>query len=621
MARIFRSFRGRYRRLLMFVALNVPVICVILTRNLDGVDFTGLSTFYAACVMVGYYGLPVLLVASLVHLLLMVAGRLATFLSVVLMTVFVFYLLLDTFVYDLVKFHIDLFWLDYIIHDYEGLGLPESNLHTAAIGLAAVAVLEIVIWLVARRFRPRARVAALVPALIFAAFAASQVMHIAAYQRNDQRITSLTPHFPVYVPTTSHRNAVKYGDLLPIGEDAPAVADGQYRYSSLRYPLGEVDWKILPADERPNILFLLLESWRFDIMDETVSPHIAELAARSSVFENHLSSGNQTTCGIFGLFYGLHPTYWSAVKANSTVIDNPVLMDAMVDNGYACGVFAKSNFERHKISDTIFRGHQILEEFGGRSVQSFDARMNEQVIEFMKEKSDQSQPFMCFVFYKSSHFSYAYPPEHRIFEPAQNMRLAFMNEDTDPEPYLNDYRNAVHYVDTLVGDIVDYLEARGELDNTVIVLTTDHGEAFNDDRTNTWGHGTSYTQYQIRVPLILYLPGREPRRVTRRTSHIDLPGTLLRDIFGSTADPALYTNGRDLFTDDETVRPFVVGSYFNHAFVIEDDVYEIFPMYTRKYKLHNVKQKASPPSTDLLRVVLEQMNRFYAQEGGPGAGR
>ena len=617
MTRIFSAFRGRYRWLLMFVALNVPVICAILARNLDGADFTGLSTFYAACVMVGYYGLPVLFVASLAHLLLMVAGRLATFLSVVLMTVFVFYLLLDTFVYDLVKFNIDVFWLDYIIHDYEGLGLPESNLHTAAIGLGAVAVLEIVLWLVARRLRPRARWAAVVPALIVVAFAASQVMHIVAYQRNDQRITSLTPHFPLYVPTTSHSKAVKYGDLLPIGEDAPAVAGGDYRYSSLTYPRGEVDWEILPDGERPNFLFLLLESWRFDAVDETVSPHIAELAGRASVFENHLSSGNQTTCGIFSLFYGLHPTYWPAVKANSTAIDNPVLIDAMLDNGYAFGVFAKSKFARHKISDTIFRGQQILEEFGGRTVQSFDARMNEQVIEFMKEQSDQGQPYMCFVFYKSSHFNYAYPPEYRIFNPSRNMRMAFVDEDTDPEPYLNDYRNAVHYVDELVGDIVAYLEARGEMDNTVIVLTTDHGEAFNDNRTNTWGHGSSYTQYQTRVPLILYLPGREPQRIARRTSHIDLPGTLLREVFRSTSDPALYTNGRDLFAADETVRPLVIGSYFNHAFVIGDDVYEIFPMYTRKYKLHNVKQKAAPPSRDLLRVVMEEMNRFYADGDTP----
>jgi len=605
------SFRGGYRLLLMIVALNVPVICAILARNLDGAELTGLGTFYAACVMVGYYGLPVLLVASVLHLLLFVAGRLATFLSAVVMTVFVFYLLLDTFVYDLVKFHIDLFWLDYIIHDYEGLGLPESNLHTALYGFAGVAALEFVIWLVARRLRPRARLAAAVPILVIATFAASQVMHIVAYQRNDHRITSLTPHFPLYVPTTSHKKALKYGDLLPIGEDVSAVAGGEYAYSSLDYPLGEVDWRRLPEDERPNILFLLLESWRFDVMDDTVSPHIAALARRGTVFENHLSSGNQTTCGIFSMFYGMHPTYWPAVKANATAIDNPVLIDAMVDNGYSFGIFANSKFDRHKIKDTIFRGQRILENFGGLTVQAFDELMTDQAIAFMAERSDQGQPYMGFVFYKSSHFNYAYPAEHRLFEPSANMRMAFVDEETDPEPYLNDYRNAVHYVDSLIGDIVAHLEARGELERTVIVITTDHGEAFNDNRTNTWGHGSSYTQYQTRVPLILFLPGREPCRITRRTSHIDLPGTLLREIFGSTADPALYTNGRDLFTDDGALRPLVIGSYFNHAFVIGDDVYEILPMHTRKYTLQDVRRKASPPSMDILRVVMEEMNRFY----------
>jgi len=599
----------------MIVVLNVPVVCAIMARNLEGVDFTGLTGLYAVCVMAGYYMLPMLLVTTLVHLLLIAAGRLAAFVNGALIAVFVFYLLLDTFVYDLVKFHIDLFWLDYIIEDYEGLGLPESTLYTALAGFAAVVALEVGIHLLARRIRPGIRLAAAATALLVAAFAVSQVMHIAAYERNDSRVTSLTPHFPLYVPFTSHRNAVKYGDLLPIGEDAPAAAEGESAHRSLHYPLGEVAYAAPPGGAPPNFLFILLESWRFDVMDETVSPRMAALARRSQVFTRHLSSGNQTTCGIFSLFYGLHPTYWPAVKANATSIDNPVLIDALVANDYTFGIFARSKFRRHKIADTIFRGMTITEDFGGRTVQDFDATMNEQAIAFMDEQSDQGNPYFCFIFYKSSHFNYCYPEEHRIFQPSRNMKMGFVNEKTDPGPYLNDYCNAVHYVDALLGDILDRLEARGELDDTVIVLTTDHGEAFNDNRSNSWGHGSSYTQYQIRVPLILHLPGREPRRIERRTCHIDLPGTLLQEIFGCTTDDSLYTNGRNLFTGEDTVRPLVIGSYFNHAFVIEDDVYEIFPMYTRKYKLHDVNRKASPPPTGLLRVVMEEMNRFYGAAG------
>ena len=87
-------------------------------------------------------------------------------------------------------------------------------------------------------------------------------------------------------------------------------------------------------------------------MDEIVSPNIHALSRISSVFFKHFSSGNATPTGVFGLFYGIHPTYWSAVKANSAVIDNPVLIDAMKAYDYAFGIYADSHFGRHKIKDT-----------------------------------------------------------------------------------------------------------------------------------------------------------------------------------------------------------------------------------------------------------------------------
>ena len=609
--RTLGAFGDRYSHLLVVLAFNVPVIVAIMSRNLLDVAFSGTTLLYAASVICGYYVLLLLVLASIIHVLLMVMGRLASLLGGAIIAVFVFYLLLDSFVYDLVKFHIDLFWLDYIIHDYEGLGLPETTLYTAMAGFLLVVALEIGIFMVARRFRPRARRLAALPVVLVLAFAVSQVMHIVAYQRNDSRITSLTPHFPLYVPTTSHKNAIKYGDLLPIGEDTQAAAEGDFRYSSLRYPLGEIEYEAPPPDALPNIVFILLESWRWDVMDEVVTPNIHALAERSSVFTNHISSGNQTTCGIFSLFYGLHPTYWAAVKANSTAIDNPVLMDVLVENDYSFGVFARSKFERHKIKDTIFRDMALVEDFGGPTVQDHDAELTDMVKAFIEEQSDQGHPYMLFVFYKSSHFNYCYPARNRIFRPARNMRMAFVDDQTDPEPYLNDYRNAVHYCDEMVGDVLACLEATGELDNTVIVLTTDHGEAFNDQRTNSWGHGSSYTQYQTRVPMIIHFPGREPSRMTHRTAHIDLAPTLLRECFGCTTDVGLYANGRSLYDADEAVRPLVVGSYFNHAFVIGDDVYEIFPMYTRKYKLDDIEGQAAPPDPSLLRGVMAEMNRFF----------
>src|SRR4029434_9743077 len=143
---------------------------------------------------------------------------------------------------------------------------------------------------------------------------------------------------PFYDPIVSHRDAARYAHALPSVSEANALEAGSAR--SLLYPRHDVHWQVPAGARRPNIVLLLLESWRFDTMNERVSPHMYRFARRPSVFTNHFSSGNSTPSGVFSLFYGIHPTYWTAVKANSATIDNPVLIDVLEENDYAFGIFA-----------------------------------------------------------------------------------------------------------------------------------------------------------------------------------------------------------------------------------------------------------------------------------------
>jgi hypothetical protein len=120
-------------------------------------------------------------------------------------------------------------------------------------------------------------------------------------------------------------------------------------------------------------------------------------------------------------------------------------------------------------------------------------------------------------------------------------------EDTDPSYYFNDYVNSTHYVDRLVGEVLQEMEALGLMSNTVIIVTTDHGEEFNDNRAGYWGHVSNFTMFQTRVPLIVYGPGREAQRLACRTSHVDVIPTILREFFGCTNDPRDYSNGVNLY--------------------------------------------------------------------------
>ncbi len=578
---------------------------------MKNVDFSILMWVYISCVFIGYYSLPLIFVVTFIFLLFFPFRRVAVFCSGAIIIIFVYYLLLDSFTYNITKIHIDSFWLGYVINDFSGLGLPTSTFYVLLVILLGIIAFEIGVFNVARKLRKHKHLIPIFLVLMVLAFGISQGIHIIAYQKNDSRITSLTPHFPAYIPFTSQKNAIKYGGLLPIGKDELGAISKEYQYSSLNYPLSDMEYSVPAGQKLPNIVIILLESWRFDMMNDTVSPNIHALSQKSSVFLKHFSSGNQTTCGIFGMFYGLHPTYWASVKANSTLIDNPVFIDILKKNRYAFGIYAKSKFERHKIKDTIFRGIEVHESFSGKSIPDQDKDMTRQLISFLYDQASNQRPFMALAFFKSSHCPYEYPKTHAIFRPAKEINLVLASDGMAPESYLNDYRNSIHYIDELVGEIVQQLESLKAMENTIIIVTTDHGEEFNDNKANYWGHGSNFTQYQTRVPLIIYFPDKEPQCITQATSHIDIAPTLLQDIFGCTSNVRDYSNGRNLFARQTGLRPFVVGSYFNHAFIIEDNVYEIYPLYTKKYKLNDIMLKASRPRPDILKMLMEEINRFY----------
>ncbi|MBK7703090.1 MAG: DUF3413 domain-containing protein [bacterium] len=266
--------------------------------------------------------------------------------------------------YGVIRIHIDFFWMEYPVRDFAGWAACLSVV-TAAVALAVILLVEFGILRLSGRLRPPRRLAPLVWAAAVLAMTASQILHIVAYQRNDSRVTVLTPHLPFYVPFTSHRNADKYGDLLPFAMDENAAVLEEST-ASLTYPLAPLTFDPAAAPSPPNLVVILLESWRFDAMDADVTPNIHRLSLESSVFTQNLSTGNQTTAGIFGIFYGLHPTHWR--RSRPARIDNPVLVDAPTERGYACTrLYARSKFGRHKIQDTMFRGIELHEDLRART--------------------------------------------------------------------------------------------------------------------------------------------------------------------------------------------------------------------------------------------------------------
>lgn len=79
-----------------------------------------------------------------------------------------------------------------------------------------------------------------------------------------------------------------------------------------------------------------------------------------------------------------------------------------------------------------------------------------------------------------------------------------LDADFDPELIKNNYKSTLHFVDNLIGRVLDDLMGRDLLDHTVVMITGDHGQEFNDYGKNYWGHGSNFGDYQLRVPMVVH---------------------------------------------------------------------------------------------------------------------
>jgi membrane-anchored protein YejM (alkaline phosphatase superfamily) len=144
------------------------------------------------------------------------------------------------------------------------------------------------------------------------------------------------------------------------------------------------------------------------------------------------------------------------------------------------------------------------------------------------------------------------------------------------------YINAAHHIDQQVGRLLDYLQAHQMLNDTIVLFSGDHGEEFMEK--GRWGHGTgnAFPEEQIRVPLVLWLPGHAPQVIRYRTSHLQISPTLLETL-GVTAPAHDYCSAVSLFTP--LTSGFVLGE-FDHMGLIVDGKYKISFPYTGSSFFH-----------------------------------
>jgi uncharacterized protein len=226
-------------------------------------------------------------------------------------------------------------------------------------------------------------------------------------------------------------------------------------------------------------------------------------------------------------------------------------------------------------------------------------------------KRERRTPFFALLFYDSPH-KLTFPDDYPLaFQPsATDVNYLRLDNETNATPLHNRYRNSVHYVDGLVGRVLTGMKQRGLLEDSVIVVTGDHGQEFNDNRRNYWGHNSNFTKYQTGVPLILYSPMLRPAVHRHRTTHFDVVPTLLRKYLGCSEPFDVYSVGRSLFEPGGR-EAVVMSEYMDFGIVTADKIAVVREQGMQVLDASHGVIRDGRLEPELIAMALEQKSRFY----------
>lgn len=520
-------------------------------------------------------------------------------------TLTLLFIRIDRSIYDLYSFHFNSFVLNLVMTPggVESLGGGRDSYISSALLVAGIASIQGVLMGLA--FALGAHMQVLLTRTVLAAVALALLLPPITYGisdfRNDGAVLDTADTYPLFLRARFRGLAKSLG--FTAGKRAPSISAAVDK-SRLHYPLQPMQYN---AATRPlNVVWLVAESLRWDQLDPEIMPNSYAFAQQSLNFRNHYSSGNGTREGLFGMFYGLYGSYWDNFKHAH---QGPLLLDRVQALNYQLELRTSARFSYPEFDKTLFVSvpKQFLHE--DKAITAPDQRDRDNttaLIDFIG-KRDHARPFFSFMFFESTHARYTFPDTSIIRKPyLEKLNYADMSRET-LAPYAdqlrNRYSNSAHWVDVQLGRVYQYLRDEHLLENTVVIVTGDHGEEFMEK--GFWGHNSSFVEEQTHTPMILWLPGETPRVIERTTNHIDIAVTLMQ-LLGASNDVGDYALGRNLL--DETPRDFIVVSDWHSISVLADDFKYRIPYTSRGIEnFHPTYRNDSPfASNEAERQAIEK---------------
>lgn len=535
----------------------------------------------------------------------------------------------DRLIHRMYGFHINGFVVDLVLTPggIASLGASASTQITAGLIVAGIFAGQAVcyFWLAPRlgafgAFLGRLKWRWLLPAILVLG-TGERLAYAYSGATNYRPVLFASQDYPLYLPTSMRKLANRLG----IEDSQAAQAGIALKAGQLNYPLAPL--QIEPPKQSPNIVWLVAESLRFDMLDPKIMPKTWAFSRDAMRLEKHYSGGNLTQMGVFSMFYGLYANYWFPMLDHRRA---PVLMDVLQQQHYQFGLYTSQRFSFPAFDKTVFvnmRKADLHERSGGAEAWQRDRANVADLLDFI-DRRDPARPFMTYMFFESTHANYNFPDETVIAEPyVRDLNYLTADFKADIAGIKNRYINAAHHVDQQIGRVVDHLRQRGLLENTIVIVLGDHGEEFME--RSRWGHSAEFNRFQTSTPAVIHIPGTRPRVVSGITSHLDIPATLL-PLLGVRNPPSDYSLGANLL-DPAYHRDYAVAGDWNRIAYLGQDLKISFPVNAIGAVKNEVTNGDDWPLEDagaarvaLGPALIDMMNnlsRFTRPAGGTLLGR
>ena len=423
----------------------------------------------------------------------------------------------------------------------------------------------------------------------------------------------------------SYKNLVAYGyqhDWGFGGSGASGASGGELRPFAPETLISGADIEGLRDGARPNVLLVVLESTRFDHVQnpddsepQVETPHLLALAKRGVWAKSAYAAFPHTTKSLFSILCGRLPTMQAdffETGANPTPQCLPNVLKQAGYNTYF-SQSAVGAFERRPVLARFvgYDAFKAWEEIGGEPLgylSSDDLTLAAPFDDWLASV-DPQEPFMATVLTSGTHHPY------RLSTPLK-AKLVDAGIDPDSLSEAERYAKLVEVEDELVGALIATLESRDLLDNTLVVIVADHGEGFGDK--GVLQHDNNFYQEGLHVPVILAGPGVPQAAIEKTASLIDVMPTVLDVLDVPWARPNDWEFGLSLLERNRAARASYFACFYNNqcAGFIEGDIKVVAQMAKGRafyFDLANDPTEGHPkrlsaPLRERLNKALDQMS-------------